>query len=110
VPISAPSSASALTAHPWPAASARVGPTEIRQHCEVDAAGKPLLRAAMQQLQMSARAYHRTRSVKLARTIADPSATHCAASPWDRPGGVRTSILSALQRMDAPHRGRALSR
>jgi magnesium chelatase family protein len=27
--------------------------------------------ASVQQLQMSARAYHRTRSVKLARTIAD---------------------------------------
>jgi predicted ATPase with chaperone activity len=46
----------------------------------LDDAGKSLLRAAtpalaaqvsVQQLQMSARAYHRTRSVKLARTIAD---------------------------------------
>jgi magnesium chelatase family protein len=35
----------------------------------VDEAGKSLLRAAMQQLQMSARAYHRI--LKLARTIAD---------------------------------------
>ncbi|MBN1138630.1 MAG: hypothetical protein JXM73_18740 [Anaerolineae bacterium] len=30
---------------------------------------------SVQQLQMSARAYHRARSVKLARTIADPSAS-----------------------------------
>jgi magnesium chelatase family protein len=30
-----------------------------------------LLRAAMQRLRMSARAHHRTQSVKLARTIAD---------------------------------------
>jgi hypothetical protein len=37
----------------------------------VDDAGRSLLRAAMQQLQMSARAYHRI--LKLARTIADPS-------------------------------------
>jgi magnesium chelatase family protein len=29
------------------------------------------MHAAMQQMQMSARAFHRTRSVKLARTIAD---------------------------------------
>jgi magnesium chelatase family protein len=29
------------------------------------------MRAAMSQLNLSARAYHRTRSVKLARTIAD---------------------------------------
>mgnify|MGYP002682089529 CR=1 FL=1 len=50
---------------------ARVGPAEVRDFCAVDEAGRSLLRAAMQQLQMSARAYHRTRSVKLARTIAD---------------------------------------
>jgi magnesium chelatase family protein len=41
----------------------------VRQYCEVDPAGKALLRAAMQQLHMSARAYHRI--LKLARTIAD---------------------------------------
>ena len=35
----------------------------------LDGAGKSLLRAAMQQLHMSARAYHRI--LKLARTIAD---------------------------------------
>jgi len=29
------------------------------------------MRAAMSQMQLSARAYHRTRSVKLARTVAD---------------------------------------
>jgi magnesium chelatase family protein len=51
--------------------NADMGPTEVRDYCQVDPAGKSLLRAAMQQLQMSARAYHRTRSVKLARTIAD---------------------------------------
>jgi magnesium chelatase family protein len=33
--------------------------------------GQSLMRAAMSQLNLSARAYHRTRSVKLARTIAD---------------------------------------
>jgi magnesium chelatase family protein len=49
--------------------NADMGPTEVRQYCEVDAAGKALLRAAMQQLHMSARAYHRI--LKLARTIAD---------------------------------------
>jgi magnesium chelatase family protein len=35
----------------------------------VDDAGRSLLKAAMQQLQMSARAYHRI--LKLARTMAD---------------------------------------
>jgi magnesium chelatase family protein len=51
--------------------NADMGPAEIREYCPVDQAGKALLRAAMQQLQMSARAYHRI--LKLSRTIADPS-------------------------------------
>jgi magnesium chelatase family protein len=46
-----------------------MGPAEVRQYCEVDQAGKSLLRVATQQLAMSARAYHRI--LKLARTIAD---------------------------------------
>jgi magnesium chelatase family protein len=49
--------------------NADMGPAEVRVYCEVDMAGKALLRAAMQQLHMSARAYHRI--LKLARTIAD---------------------------------------
>ena len=49
--------------------NADMGPAEIRAYCPVDQAGKALLRAAMQQLQMSARAYHRI--LKLSRTIAD---------------------------------------
>ena len=35
-----------------------VGPAEVRDHCPVDDAGKSLLRVAMQQLHMSARAYN----------------------------------------------------
>ncbi len=46
-----------------------MGPAEVRQHCVIDDSGKGLLRAAMQQMQMSARAFHRI--LKLARTIAD---------------------------------------
>jgi magnesium chelatase family protein len=49
--------------------NADMGPAEVREFCPVDDAGKSLLRAAMQQLHMSARAYHRI--LKLARTIAD---------------------------------------
>ncbi|HDH09795.1 MAG TPA: ATP-binding protein, partial [Chloroflexi bacterium] len=37
--------------------------------CQVDEAGRSLLKAAMRQLAMSARAFHRI--LKLARTIAD---------------------------------------
>ena len=49
--------------------NADMGSAEVRDHCPVDDAGKILLRAAMQQLHMSARAYHRI--LKLARTIVD---------------------------------------
>lgn len=41
----------------------------VRVHCELDDAGRGLMKAAMNQLQMSARAFHRV--LKLARTIAD---------------------------------------
>ncbi len=47
----------------------RLGPAEIDRHCRPDAAGERLLRAAMQQLHWSARAYHRV--LKVARTVAD---------------------------------------
>ncbi|HLF24904.1 MAG TPA: YifB family Mg chelatase-like AAA ATPase [Anaerolineae bacterium] len=50
-------------------ANADMGPAHIREYCEVDEVGKSLMRAAMQQLGMSARSFHRV--LKLARTIAD---------------------------------------
>jgi magnesium chelatase family protein len=49
--------------------NADMGPAEIRQYCQIDDQGKALLKAAMQQMHLSARAYHRV--LKLARTIAD---------------------------------------
>jgi magnesium chelatase family protein len=51
------------------ACNAEMGPTEVREYCQVDEAGRQLLAAAMRQLNLSARAYHRI--LKLARTIAD---------------------------------------
>ena len=48
---------------------AHMGPAEVREYCRLDDAGKSLLRAAMSQLGMSARAFHRI--LKLARTSAD---------------------------------------
>jgi magnesium chelatase family protein len=42
---------------------------DVRRYCRLDDAGAALMRSAMQQLQLSARAYHRV--LKLARTIAD---------------------------------------
>ncbi len=48
-------------------ADMRVG--EVRQFCELQAEGQSLMRAAMTQMNLSARAYHRI--LKLGRTIAD---------------------------------------
>ncbi|MFH1184316.1 MAG: ATP-binding protein, partial [Chloroflexota bacterium] len=68
-------------------ADMRVG--EIRQHCKLDAAGESLVRAAMGQMNLSARGYHRV--LKLARTIADLAgaeqiqATHLAEALQYRP-------------------------
>ncbi|KAB8141307.1 YifB family Mg chelatase-like AAA ATPase [Chloroflexia bacterium SDU3-3] len=53
--------------------NADMGPGEIRQHCPIDSAGQSLMKAAMRQLQLSARGYHRV--IKLARTIADLAAS-----------------------------------
>jgi len=44
-------------------------PAEVRKFCELDETSRTLMRSAMNQLQLSARAYHRI--LKLARTIAD---------------------------------------
>jgi len=49
--------------------NAEMGPAEVREICRMGDAERALVRAAMQQLQMSARAFHRI--LKLARTIAD---------------------------------------
>jgi len=48
-------------------ADMRIG--EVRKFCKLDEASESLLRAAMNQMNLSARAYHRI--LKLARTIAD---------------------------------------
>ena len=50
-------------------ANADMHPAKVRQFCSLDEASRNLMRAAMNQLQLSARAYHRI--LKLARTIAD---------------------------------------
>ncbi len=49
--------------------NADMGPADVRLHCALDDEGKALIRQAMSQLQLSARAYHRV--LKLARSIAD---------------------------------------
>ncbi len=49
--------------------NADMRPAELRKFCELDATCSNLMKTAMNQLQLSARAYHRV--LKLARTIAD---------------------------------------
>jgi magnesium chelatase family protein len=44
-------------------------PAEVREYCQLDDSAQSLLKAAMKQLYLSARAFHRI--LKLARTIAD---------------------------------------
>ena len=53
--------------------NADMGPAAVRRFCALDEAGQHLLRSAMQQLGLSARAYHRV--LKVARTIADLAAS-----------------------------------
>ncbi len=59
--------------------NADMGPTEVRKICQLDEEGRGLVRAAMQQLQMSARAFHRI--LKLARTIADLAGSEDIETP-----------------------------
>ena len=49
--------------------NADMRPAEVRRFCDLDETSRALMRSAMNQLQLSARAYHRI--LKLARTIAD---------------------------------------
>ncbi|MEX2246020.1 MAG: YifB family Mg chelatase-like AAA ATPase [Dehalococcoidia bacterium] len=62
------------------ASNAEMTPTEVRQHCQsrLDEQAQSLLRLAMAQLSLSARAFHRI--LKLARTIADMAGDEAIAS------------------------------
>ncbi len=69
--------------------NADMRPAEVRSFCSLDDTGRNLMRSAMLQMQLSARAYHRI--LKLARTIADLAAvetitpTHLAEALQYRP-------------------------
>ena len=58
-------------------ADMRIG--EVRQFCSLQPEGQSLMRAAMSQLNLSARAYHRI--LKLSRTIADLASSEDIQSP-----------------------------
>jgi magnesium chelatase family protein len=50
--------------------NAEMGPNEVRAYCETDASGEKLMKAATQQLHLSARAYHRVLKLAGSETIA----------------------------------------
>ncbi|WP_420628477.1 YifB family Mg chelatase-like AAA ATPase [Candidatus Leptofilum sp.] len=52
-------------------ANADMGPSEVRELCQLDETGNRLMKSAMTQMNLSARAFHRV--LKVARTIADLS-------------------------------------
>ena len=59
--------------------NADMRPAEVRQFCTLDETGRTLMKTAMNQLQLSARAYHRV--LKLARTIADLAGSEQIQTP-----------------------------
>jgi hypothetical protein len=68
--------------------NAGMGPAEVRQHCAIDATGKSLLRAVMQQLHMSARAC--ADSVESVAFSSWRGRSSILRQAQDRPGRKRT--------------------
>ncbi|MBN2149032.1 MAG: ATP-binding protein [Anaerolineales bacterium] len=74
------------------ACNADMRPAEVRAFCDLDDTSRSLMKTAMNQLQLSARAYHRI--LKLARTIADLAGSeqigpsHLAEALQYRPRGM----------------------
>jgi len=58
--------------------NAEMSPREVREHCRLDPVAQNLLRAAMNQMHLSARGFHRV--LKLARTIADLAGAEAIAA------------------------------
>jgi magnesium chelatase family protein len=52
-----------------PSCNSDMHPAEVRKYCQLNTTSQSLMRSAMSQMQLSARAYHRV--LKLSRTIAD---------------------------------------
>ncbi len=61
------------------ACNAEMHPAEVRKFCILDESGRSLMKSAMNQMQLSARAYHRI--LKLARTIADLAGCEAITTP-----------------------------
>jgi magnesium chelatase family protein len=59
--------------------NADMRPAQVRKYCALDETGQALMKSAKNQLQLSARAYHRV--LKLARTIADLAGSESIQPP-----------------------------
>ena len=87
--------------------NAEIGP-RVREFCQTDASGEKLLKAAVQQLHLSARASHRV--LKLARTIEDLArsemiaANHVAEAVQYRP--TRPGCYTATSSLISSNSGR----
>jgi magnesium chelatase family protein len=77
---------------PYVLVNGDMGPAEVQKFCQLDDAGKNLMRTAVKQMDLSARAYHRV--LKLSRTIADLAGdesiqvVHLAEALQYRPRGI----------------------
>jgi magnesium chelatase family protein len=79
--------------------NADMGPTEVRKVCKLDQAGRALIRAAMQQLQMSARAFE-----ELSRSSLHPQA---GADDRGSFGRLRTGVAGS-ERIETAHLAEAI--
>jgi magnesium chelatase family protein len=81
-------------------ANSQMGARQVREFCRVDAKGEELLRAAIQKLGLSARAYHRV--LRLARTIADLAISD-AIAPAHVAEAIHYRSLDRRKPLTLPH-------
>jgi hypothetical protein len=88
--------------------NANMTPADVRMFCKLDASGQLLMKAAMQQLQLSAWAFHRI--LKIARTIADLAGSDEIAPAFGRGNLILiwNCMRPALPSPARPRRWRAL--